>query len=348
MKTFLAAVCTVTLVLSLTAGAFGAEGSAKAAAFYKGKNIDYTINEAAGGSADLVARMIGPYLKEHTGATPIFANRRGAGGVEGYVHVYKAAPDGLTIGSAMTLPMLLSKVTDAPGAMYEPDKFGYAGSFLRVRNVFVVAANSPYKTVADLKKAKKLVLGGTSPQGNISLATMSSARLLGLDAKVITGTKGAGPLLQDLLSGEIAGSCVPMEAATRGIRDGNYRALFTLANERFKAMPEIPSLREVNNMEGDEEKKTLLAIWDQSLTFSVAIITPPGVSNDKLEFLRELLPKLKKSPQFRKDLDRIFAFHVDDADIMTGPEVEKVVKDAMAKAGKMKTFFQQMLNDYRL
>jgi hypothetical protein len=113
-------------------------------------------------------------------------------------------------------------------------------------------------------------------------------------------------------------------------------------------MPDIPSLKEVNNMEGDEEKKTLMAIWDQSLTFSVAIITPPGVSNDKLEFLRELLPKLKKSPQFRKDLDRIFAFHVDDADIMTGPEVEKVVKDAMAKAGKMKIFFQQMLTDYRL
>jgi tripartite-type tricarboxylate transporter receptor subunit TctC len=348
MKNFLAAVCIATLILSLSAEAFGADDSARAAAFYKGKNIDFTINEAAGGGADLVARLMGPYLKEHMGVTPIFANRRGAGGVEGYVYVYKAAPDGLTIGAAMTSPMLLSKVTDAPGAIYEPDRFGYAGSFLRVRNVFVVAANSPYKTVADLRKAKKLVLGGTSPQGNISLATMSSAKLLGLDAKVITGTKGAGPLLQDVLSGEITGTCIPLEAAMRGIRDGNYRALFTLANERFKAMPEIPSLKEVYNMEGDEEKKTLMAIWDQSLAFSVAIITPPGVSKEKLDFLRELFPKLKKSPQFRKDLDRIFAFHVDDSDILSGPEVEKLVKDAMARAGKMKTFFQQMLTDYRL
>ena len=44
----------------------------------------------------------------------------------------------------------------------------------------------------------------------------------------------------------------------------------------------------------------------------------------------------------------MFAFHVDDADILTGPEVEKLVKDAMARAGKMKSFFQQMLKDYRL
>jgi tripartite-type tricarboxylate transporter receptor subunit TctC len=348
MKNFLAAVCTVTFILSLTAGAFGAEDSAKAAAFYKGKNIDFTINEAPGGGADLVSRLVGPYLKEHTGATPIFANRRSAGGVEGYVHIYKAAPDGLTMGVAMTSPMILSKVTDLPGALYEPDKFGYAGSFVRVRNVFIVAANGPYKTVADLRKAKKLVLSGTSPQGNISLATMSSAKLLGLDAKVITGTKGAGPLLQDILSGEIAGSCMPMEAAMRGIRDGNYRALFTLASERFKAMPDIPSLKEVYNIEGDEEKKTLLTIWDESLVFSVAIITPPGVSKEKLDFLREMVPKLKKSPQFRKDLDKVFAFHVDDADILTGPEAEKLVKDAMARAGKMKSFFQQMLKDYRL
>jgi len=347
MKSSVALFGALFLIMSFAAGSYGAEP--KAAEFYKGKNIDFTINEAAGGDADIMARLLGPYLREHTGATPIFANRRSAGGVEGYVYLYKSPPDGLFLGIGTTLPMLLNKVTDAPGAIYEPDKFGYIGSFLRVRNVFIVAANGPYKTVADLKKAKKLVLGATSPQGNLALATMSTIKLLDLDAKVVTGTKGPGPLLQDILSGEIAGTCLPMQLALRGIRDGNYKALFTLASERFTALPDVPSLKEIApNIEGNTEKKELLAIWDQNLVMSHALIAPPGLPKDKLDFLQELFPKLKKSPQFRKDMDKVFAFHVEDADILSGPEIEKVVKDAMSKASRMKAFFVQLLKDYRL
>ena len=346
MKSFVALFGAL-LIVSFAAGSYGAE--LKAAEFYKGKNIDFTINEAAGGDADILARLLGPYLKEHTGATPIFANRRGAGGVEGYVYLYKAAPDGLSLGIGTTLPMILNKVTDAPGAIYEPDKFGYVGSFLRVRNVFIVAANGPYKTVADLKKVKKLVLGATSPQGNLALATMSTIRLLDLDAKVITGTKGPGPLLQDVLSGEIAGTCLPMQLALRGIRDGNYKALFTLADERFSALPDVPSLREIApTIVGNAEKKELLALWDRNLVMAQAIITPPGLAKEKMEFLGELFPKLRKSPQFRKDLDKVFAFHVEDADLLTGPESEKLVKDAMSNAGRMKSIFLQLLKQYRL
>jgi tripartite-type tricarboxylate transporter receptor subunit TctC len=347
MKSFVVIAGSLLLMLSFAAGSYGAE--TKAAEFYKGKNIDFTINEAAGGDADILGRLLGPYLKEHTSATPIFANRRGAGGVEGYVYLYKAAPDGLFLGIGTTLPMILNKVTDAPGAIYEPDKFGYVGSFLRVRNVFIVAANGPYKTVADLKKAKKLVLGATSPQGNLALATMSVIKLLDLDAKVITGTKGPGPLLQDILSGEVAGTCLPIQLALRGIRDGNYKPLFTLATERFSALPEVLSLKEISpTIEGNAEKKELLAIWDQNLVMTHAIITPPGLAKEKMDFLRELLPKLKKSPQFRKDLDKVFAFHVEDVDLLTGPEAEKLVKDAMGRAGNMKSFFLQLLKEYRL
>jgi tripartite-type tricarboxylate transporter receptor subunit TctC len=346
MKSMVAAVCFLMLTLSAV-GSYG-QAPVKPADFYKGKNLDFTLNEAPGGDADLLGRLLGPYLKEHTGATPIFANRRSAGGVEGYVYLTQAAPDGLTMGIGTTLPMLLNKITDAPGAIYEPDKFGYICSFLRVRNVFIVAANGPYKTVADLKKAKKLVLGATSPQGNLALATMTSIKLLDLDAKVITGTKGPGPLLQDILSGEVAGTCLPMQLAMRGIRDGNYRALFTLANERFSAIPDVPSLKEVADIGGNEEKKELLGMWDQNLVTSHAIITPPGIAKEKLDFLREIYPKLKGATQFRKDLDKLVAFHVEDADILAGPDAEKVVRDAMAKAGKMKTVFLQFIKDYRL
>jgi tripartite-type tricarboxylate transporter receptor subunit TctC len=346
MKSFVALFGAL-LVVSFAVGSYGAEP--KATEFYKGKNIDFTINEAAGGDADILARLLGPHLKEHTGATPIFANRRGAGGVEGYVYLYKAAPDGLSLGIGTTLPMILNKVTDAPGAIYEPDKFGYVASFLRVRNVFIVAANGPYKTVADLKKAKKLVLGATSPQGNLALATMSTIKLLDLDAKVITGTKGPGPLLQDILSGEIAGTCLPMQLALRGIRDGNYKALFTLADEQFSALPGVPSLKEIApTIVGNAEKKELLGIWDRNLVMTHAIITPPGLAKEKLEFLGELLPKLRKSQQFRKDLDKVFAFHVEDADLLTGPEAEKLVRDAMSNAGRMKSIFLQLLKEYRL
>jgi tripartite-type tricarboxylate transporter receptor subunit TctC len=348
MKRCLTIVCFWTLVWMFAVPAHAAD-TAKAAAFYKGKNIDFIINDGPGADGDILARLLGPYLKDHTGATPIYANKRGAGGIEGYVHIFKAAPDGLTLGIGTTLPMILNKVTDLPGATYEPDKFGYAGSFLRVGNVFIVDAKGPYKTVADLKKAKRLVLGATSPQGNLALATMSTIKLLDLDAKVITGTKGAGAMLQDILSGEVAGSCVPMQVALRGIRDGNYKALFTLANQRYAELPEVPSLKEAApEIEKNAEKKELLAIWDQNLVMTHAIIVPPGLDKEKMEFLRELMPKLIKSPQVRKDLDKLFAFHVEDSDLLSGPGAETIVKDAMGKAGRMKSIFLELIKQYKL
>jgi tripartite-type tricarboxylate transporter receptor subunit TctC len=348
MKRFLTIVCFLILAVTFASPSHSAD-TAKAAAFYKGKNMDFIINDGPGSDGDILSRLLGPYLKDHTGATPIYANKRGAGGVEGYVHLFKAAPDGLSLGLGTSLPLILNKVTDAPGAIYEPDKFGYVGSFLQVGNVFIVAANSPYKTVADLKKAKKLVLGATSPQGNLALATMSVIKILDLDAKVITGTKGAQGLLQDILSGEVTGSCLPMQVALRGIRDGNYKALFTLANKRFAEIPDVPSLKEVaSEIEKDAEKKELISIWDQNMVMTHAIITPPGVDKEKIEFLQELMPKLKKSPQFRQDLDKVAAFHVEDTDILSGPEAEKIVRDAMSKAGRMKAIFLQLIKQYKL
>lgn len=348
MKRVVAIVGLLILTFSLSVASYGKEESVKPAAFYKGKKIDFTLNERPGGDMELFGRLLGPYLKRHTGATPIFTNRRAAGGVEGYVHIYKAAPDGLTMGIGTTLPLILNRITESPGAKYEPDKFGYVFSVLRVGAMLVVAADGPYKTIADLKAAKKLVLGATSPQGNIALSTMSCVKLLDLDAKVITGTKGVGPLRQAILSGEIAGTCVPMQVAMKGIKEGSYRALFTLATKRFSAIPNVPSLTEVHRLEGDEEKKELLRMWDESLVMSHALMTSPGVSKEKLDFLREIYGKLKNSPQFRKDIDKLFAFHVEDADISEGPEVEKLVKYTMGKATKMKSIFLQLIKEYRL
>jgi len=316
--------------------------------FYKGKNIDFTLNDRAGGDAEMLARLMGPYIKEYAGATAIYTNRRGAGGSDGYVHVYKAKPDGLTMGVATLLPMILNRVTENPGAKYEPEKYGWIGSFLRVRNVFVVAANGPYKTVADLKAAKKLIFGATSPQGNLALSTMSCIELLDLDAKVITGTKGAGRMAQVVMSGEVAATCVPMQLALKGIKDGHYRALFTLARERFDQMPDVPSILEVSDIKGDKQKEDLLNIWDEGLILAQAIMVSPGVSQEKIEFLRGLMPILTKSSQFRKDIDKLWAFHVPDKDILSGEQVENLVGKTMHNAASMKSVFSELLKKYKL
>ena len=96
----------VVAVFCLTAVGY-AESPAE---FYKGKNIDFTLNDRPGGDAEMLARLMGPYMKEYMGATPIYTNMRKAGGSEGYVHVYRAKPDGLTMGVATLLPMILNPI----------------------------------------------------------------------------------------------------------------------------------------------------------------------------------------------------------------------------------------------
>ncbi|MFH1003630.1 MAG: hypothetical protein V1780_05740, partial [Chloroflexota bacterium] len=129
MKTKLITVIgVVVLGLSLLALSCAPSGQVKPADFYQGKNLDWTSCTPPGGSADSIARLLAQYMDQRMGTTAVMTVRRGAGGTEGPMYVYRAQPDGLTFGSWVLTAHVLQKIMAAPGSDYELDQYNYIAS----------------------------------------------------------------------------------------------------------------------------------------------------------------------------------------------------------------------------
>ncbi|MFH0914486.1 MAG: tripartite tricarboxylate transporter substrate-binding protein, partial [Chloroflexota bacterium] len=251
------------LVLVSFLGACGTAGEAKPADFYKGKNMDFTVATEPGGSVDVVARLVATYLGKHTGATLVVNNRRGAGGVEGVMWVYRAQPDGLTLGTWTSLPLVMNKVDEAPGADYKLEDFGYIMGITREPQAFFVSSKGPYQSVAALQQQSKgKKLGGTSARGNITLGSMSVAHILDLDVKVVTGYKGIEEAVLAMEQGETIGSVFPVSSGMASFKSGRTKPLFIMGTKKFSYWPEVPALTDLVSLTGD--KKAEVDLW-QSL-----------------------------------------------------------------------------------
>lgn len=311
--------------------------------FYKGKTIDLVTSGSPGGDEDLVARMIASYLGGDTGASVVVTNRLGAGGLDGMNYLYKGKPDGLTLGVTASAKFVSNKVLDEPAAVYDIGEFSYIMNIGRLRTFFFVSPEGPYQSVADLQAAKDLKIGGSSPSGHISLSGLIVIKLLGLDAKVITGFKGEPNRALAVKRGEIIGYCLNIPTTRASVEAGMVKPLFVIATERDPLMPDVPAIAELVNLTGDD--LTLVKLWETVFVGSNLFAASPGIPEDRLIYLRGLANKWVEDEGFRKQIDAVSGFEVKS--YMTGDEVTKAMLDLAAALDKFQAIFVEMIEKYR-
>jgi len=310
--------------------------------FYKGKTINFTLNEKAGGDNELVARLTQPLIANYTGATVVIQNQRGAGGVEGINWVYdRPSADGTEIGSCILLNLILNQVTELPGVTYDADGFEYLCGISREKFAFCVSEDSSLTSIEDLQAAKGLKLGGTSAQGPIALSTMSCAALLDLDAKVITGFS-TGEMTLAVISGELDGVCIPVHMVTSA---EGLKPLFTLSSDRLSAFPDVPALTELTQIAAEDQE--LFDLWDTTLLQSHVFYASPGTDADKLAFLRGLVDVLKNDQQYISDLSSLLQLEITAEDFVTGEDMQKIVGDTVSHAAEINTILSGVIAEYR-
>ncbi len=157
----------------------------KPADFYRGKMINFIIPNAPGDTTDLIARVVVKYFDRHAGTTSVIKNIREAGGARGLNELYRAKPDGLTLGETNTVRSTLAEIMDEPGVEYQSAKLSWIANITEDYMTFSVAPNSPIKTIADLKAAKKIKLAASGGVGHSTLTCFALIEALGLDGKVI-------------------------------------------------------------------------------------------------------------------------------------------------------------------
>lgn len=219
---------------------------------YPIKPIKMIVPFPAGGTTDIVARLVAQRMSESMGQPVTVDNRGGAGGAIGADLMAKAAPDGYTIlMHNLSFPLASVAQTLANRSPFNVDT-DFAGVSIAVYVPFVWTA-SPTVPAKDLKELAALLRANPSLQYNYgSTGPGSTMHVLGeafkKDAKVdITHIpfKGAAPLKQEMLAGRLQVGGDQLSSSLAEIKAGTLKALATTASKRIPGLPDVPTVKEL-------------------------------------------------------------------------------------------------------
>ncbi len=214
---------------------------------YPNAVVRHVVPYAAGGTTDVLARLISQRLSQKYSHQVIVENRTGAGGNIAAAFVARAPADGHTlmmssVGQFTTNPLIFS----SPG--YRIEELAPVIAVADVPNVLVTRAESPIDSVAALIREAKAAPGritfASSGNGSSNhLAGVMLAQMAGLDLLHIP-YKGSAPGIQALYGGEVNVMFDNLSSALQHIRSGKLRALAVTSANRVAQLPDVPTVAE--------------------------------------------------------------------------------------------------------
>jgi tripartite-type tricarboxylate transporter receptor subunit TctC len=289
---------------------------------YPNKPIRLIIGFPAGGSTDIVGRIVAQKLGERLGQTIVVENRGGAGGTIGTDAAAKAAPDGytLTLGTTSTMAV-------APGAYsklgYDPIKSFSPISLVAVTPyLLVVNPQVPAKSLAELVALVKSQPGklNYASAGNGSTTQLATEMLNDVTGMKMTHIPYKGNAAADLaiLSNQVEVLFGSMPALLQHAKTDKLRALAVGSASRSSALPEIPTVAELG-YPGFEA-----ALW-------LGVLAPAGTPKPIIDKLNKELVAIAATPDFKAAMDRNGA----DATSNTPEQFASLIQNEVGKYGSI-------------
>jgi tripartite-type tricarboxylate transporter receptor subunit TctC len=215
---------------------------------YPNRPVRIFVPFAAGGSVDLLARVVGNRLSEQLKQPVVIENRMGAGGNIAADLVAKSAPDGYTIlqttvGQAIA-PAIFRKLPFDPVNDFVPVTQLTSSTLILVASPHLPMVKSITDLVAFAKARPGTLNYGMSGAGNPLHLTMEMIKVAaGLD---IVGVpyKADAPIMAALISGEVHVAVVPLSMARPLVENGQIRALGVTGTRRSVVLPDVPTISE--------------------------------------------------------------------------------------------------------
>lgn len=217
---------------------------------FPSKPIRVLVPFPAGGTTDIVARIVGQRVSEQVGQPVLVENRGGAGGTIAAAEVARAAPDGYTLLiHNITFPIASVAAALANRATYNVDA-DFAGVSVAVYVPFVWTAH-PSTPGKDLREAmqhvkdfKPYTYGSTGPGSTMHVLGEALSRAANVQMTHVP-YKGAAPLKQELIAGRINLGGDQLSSSLGDIKAGKLKALATSASRRIPELPDVPTVREL-------------------------------------------------------------------------------------------------------
>ena len=275
-------------VLATTLAGLCLGGAAQAADAYPNKPIRLIVPFAAGGTTDIVARVVAEGLGRELGQAVVVENRGGGGGSIGADALARSTPDGYTLGVATVSTMATNPATN-PKNPYNPLKdFAPITNMVNVPNVLTVNPAVPAKTTAEF-----IALLKANP-GKYSYASSGAGGIGHLDGelfKSLTKTdmvhvpyRGSGPALNDVIAGQVNAQFDNLPSSMPHIQAGKLRALAVAAPKRLPTLPDVPTFAEGGLPEMDN------MAW-------YGLVAPAGTPQAVIDRIHDATVKALKDPK---------------------------------------------------
>jgi tripartite-type tricarboxylate transporter receptor subunit TctC len=273
-----------------------AASSVRSQPAYPARTITLVVPYAAGGTTDVLGRLVADQFKTGLGATVIVENKPGAGTLLGASQVAKAQPDGYTLLMATSTTLAINKTLYRklpydPVADFIPIALVAAVPFALVVNPSL-PVNSLGEFIAYAKSRPGELSYGSAGNGSphhLGGEMLKSAAAL--DMKHVS-YRGSAPAMLDVIAGHIPLMVVDLQPALPQIREGKLRALGVTTAVRVGAASEIPTLAEAG-LAGFE-----LAAWQ-------GVVAPAGVPRAIIDGLAGEIAKLVSAPETRTNFNAL-------------------------------------------
>ncbi len=295
--------------------------------------ITYVVPFPAGGTTDVMGRLISQKLGTALGTSVVIDNKGGAGGSVGSEIASRAAPDGYTMLGG-TISSHAINVSLYPKIGYDPLK-SFAPVTLIGTNPVVLVVNqaSPHKTLKDVLDASRAKPGGlSSASAGTGTSQHLSLELLAFKSGVKfthVPYKGSGPAIQDAIGGQVDMMFDTTVVAGPHIQSGKLRAIAVTSAKRLASMPDVPTIAESG----------LPGLQDFEVVSWQAIFVPAGTPAPVIDRMHTEVRKILAQPDMQ---EKMKGFGMEPADMTTAQiaafqkaEVDKwaqVIKAAGIKA----------------
>ena len=210
---------------------------------YPNKPIKWIVPYPPAGTTDVLARIVAQWLSENLGQQVVVENKAGGGNNIGTEFVVNAPADGYTM-------LLVNPANGINASLYKKLSFNFirdiapVAGIVRTPNVMVVTNGLPVKTVAEFVAYCK---ANPSKVNMASSSSGTSTHLSGELFKSMTGCnmvhipyKGAGPVLTDLIGGQVQVFFDNLPSSAGHIKGGSIRALAVTSTTRDPSFPDLP------------------------------------------------------------------------------------------------------------
>ena len=284
---------TTTLLPAMAVLALTLAAALPALAEFPDRPIKIIVPYPPGGTSDLLARAVAPRLGERLKQTVVIENRAGAGGVIGSQVVAKSPADGYTLllGTIATHGILPVMQKPAP---YDAVKdFAPVTLLASTPNVLVANPSAPVRNLAELlalarAKPGSVNFGSTSLGGSPHMSGELLKTMAQVDI-VHVPYKGGGPMLIDLMGGQIPVGFDNLPSSINHIRAGKIRALAVTTAKRWPGAPEIPTMAEAG-------------VPGYEATAWFGLLAPANTPKPIVELLQRHVAAILRQPEVEKML----------------------------------------------